>query len=378
MRRIGVLTGGGDAPGLNAVIRAVVKSAINVYGWEVYGIHDGFEGLIREGAEGVSPLDLRAVRGILPRGGTILGTVNYSTTGLLQRDPVTGRSIVTEWAKETARARLAELQIDALVIIGGDGTMTMGEQFYRAGVNLVGVPKTIDNDLPATEYTFGFDTAVDTATDAIDKLHTTAESHHRVMVLEVMGRNAGWIALYAGVAGGADVILIPELPFTVEAMCRKIARRRALGRRFSIIVVAEGAVPVGGAQFYEATSSGQERLGGIGEWVAAEISLRCNVQSRTVVLGHLQRGGSPSAFDRVLATRFGAEAVHLLADGRFGQVVTLECGQIIAVPLEAVTGRQRTVPPESSLIRTAQDLGISFGNEASRSTGEGVVTGEEA
>lgn len=366
MRRIGVLTGGGDAPGLNAVIRAVVKTAINVYGWEVYGIHDGFEGLLHEGGKGISPLDLQAVRGILPRGGTILGTVNESNTGLLQRDPVTGRSIVTEWAKETARARLAELQIDALVIIGGDGTMTLGEQFYHAGINLVGVPKTIDNDLPGTEFTFGFDTAVDTATEAIDKLHTTAESHHRVMVLEVMGRNAGWIALCAGVAGGADVILIPELPFTVQAICRKIERRRALGRRFSIIVVAEGAAPVGGAQFYEETSSGQARLTGIGEWVAAEVSLRCNVQARTVVLGHLQRGGSPSAFDRVLATRFGAEAVHLLVDGRFGHVVTLQCGQLVAVPLEEVTGRQRVVPMEDSLIRTARDLGISFGDESGR------------
>lgn len=365
VRRIGVLTGGGDAPGLNAVIRAVVKTAINDYGWEVYGIHDGFEGLLREGGEGVSPLDLRAVRGILPRGGTILGTVNYSITGLLQHDPATGRSLVTEWAKEIARARLAELGIEALVIIGGDGTMTLGEQFYRAGINLVGVPKTIDNDLPATEFTFGFDTAVDTATEAIDKLHTTAESHHRVMVLEVMGRNAGWIALYSGVAGGADVILIPELPFTIDAICRKIEHRQAIGRRFSIIVVAEGAAPVGGAQFYEASGGDQQRLGGIGEWVAAEVNLRCNVQVRAVVLGHLQRGGSPSAFDRVLASRFGSEAVHLLAAGHFGHVVTLQCGQVVAVPLEAVTGRQRAVPLDDSLIQTARSLGISFGDERS-------------
>lgn len=361
MKRIGVLTGGGDAPGLNAVIRAVVKTAINVYGWEVIGVHDGFEGLLYEGNVGISPLDFQAVRGILPRGGTILGAANHSNAQLVRRDPASGRFIVTEWAKERARERLAELQIDALVIIGGDGTMALGEQFYQAGINLVGVPKTIDNDLAATEFTFGFDTAVDTATEAIDKLHTTAESHHRVMVLEVMGRNAGWIALYAGVAGGADVILIPELPFTVQAICRKIEDRRAKGRRFSIVVAAEGAAPVGGEQIYE--SEDRQRLGGIGEWVAAEIARECQVQARTVVLGHLQRGGGPSAFDRVLATRFGAAAVELLAAGRFGHIVALQCGEIIAVPLEAVTGKQRQVPLQSGLIQAARHLGISFGDE---------------
>ncbi len=358
IKRIAVLTGGGDAPGLNAVIRAVVRTAIRQEGWEVLGIRNGFEGLLSDEEERIVPLPWESVSGLLARGGTILGAASHSNPRLFEASAQGPR--VSEWAKQRVRERLDVLGVDALVIIGGDGTMTMGQQFFEAGVPLVGVPKTIDNDLPATEFTFGFDSALDEATDALDRLHTTAESHDRVMVLEVMGRNSGWIALHAGVAGSADVILIPEIPFNIPAICEKIEERRARGRKFSIVVVAEGAMPEGGAQMY-VENQGQTSLGGVGAWVAQQVSELCEVQTRTVVLGHLQRGGSPSAFDRILATMFGASAVRLIAKGKFGYLTALQCGDIVSVPIKETVGEQKKVALDGKLVQTALGLGISFG-----------------
>ncbi len=357
--RIGVLTGGGDAPGLNAVIRAVTRTAIRQEGWEVLGVRYGFEGLLDDEEDNVISLGWMTVSGLLPRGGTILGAASHSNERLFEKNEQ-GLPVVSEWAKQRVRERLDELGIDALVIIGGDGTMTMGQQFFEAGVPLVGVPKTIDNDLPATEFTFGFDSALDEATDALDRLHTTAESHNRVIVLEVMGRNSGWIALHAGVAGSADVILIPEIPFTISEICEKIQDRQARGRKFSIVVVAEGARPRDGEQMY-IEYQGERSLGGIGHWVAQQVSDQCGAVTRTVVLGHLQRGGSPSAFDRILATQFGASAVRLIAKGKFGYLTTLQCGDITSIPITEAVGEQKKVPVDGKLVQTARGLGISFG-----------------
>lgn len=360
IKRIALLTGGGDAPGLNAVIRSATRTAILQEGWEVLGIRYGFEGLLAtDDPESVMPLSWENTSGLLYRGGTILGAASYSNDRLFVKD-AQGRPVVSDWAKRRVRERLQELGVDALVIIGGDGTMGMGQQFFEAGVPLVGVPKTIDNDLPVTEYTFGFDSAIDEATDALDRLHTTAESHDRVLVLEVMGRNSGWIALHAGVAGSADVILIPEIPFTIPAICEKIQERRRRGRKFSIVIVAEGAMPNGGEQMYH-DYKGQKSLGGIGDWVAEQISTQCGVESRTVVLGHLQRGGSPSAFDRILGTQFGASAIRLIAKGKFGYMTALQCGEIVSVLIKDAVGEQKKVPAEGKLVQTALGLGISFG-----------------
>ncbi|MCS6801023.1 MAG: ATP-dependent 6-phosphofructokinase [Chloroflexota bacterium] len=359
VRRIGVLTGGGDAPGLNAVIRAVVKTAIHEYGWEVIGIRNGFEGLIPPSSAG--PLTLDGVRGILPRGGTILGTANRGSP-FVRRVTAEGRVELVDQTPE-AIATLDELGIDALVVIGGDGTLNIAHELAKRGVPVVGVPKTIDNDLPETDQTFGFDTAVLTATEAIDKLHTTAESHHRVMVLEVMGRDAGWIAIHAGIAGGADVILIPEIPFHVRKVVEKIAERDRAGRHFSIVVVAEGAKAAGSGQFYvkpkDELSLG--RLGGIGEWLSDTLAMSSGHESRCTVLGHLQRGGTPTAFDRVLATRYGAAAARAIAKGRVNHMVALKGNVICEVPLEQCVGRIRTVPPDGELVQTARGLGISLG-----------------
>lgn len=360
IRRIAILTGGGDAPGLNAVIRSATRTAILQEGWEVLGIRYGFEGLLEDDdPDGVMPLDWSRTSGLLSRGGTVLGAASHSNARLFVKDEQ-GRPIVSDWAKGRVRERLEELGVDALIIIGGDGTMGMGQQFFEAGVPLVGVPKTIDNDLLATEYTFGFDSALDEATDALDRLHTTAESHDRVMVLEVMGRNSGWIALHAGVAGSADVILIPEIPFTIPKICEKITERRQRGRKFSIVVVAEGAMPAGGAQMY-IDHKGNKSLGGIGDWVAQQVSALSGVESRAVVLGHLQRGGSPSAFDRILATLFGASAVRLIAKGKFGYITALQCGDIVSVPIKDAIGEQKKVAVDGKLVQTALGLGISFG-----------------
>ncbi|HEX8684520.1 MAG TPA: ATP-dependent 6-phosphofructokinase [Ardenticatenaceae bacterium] len=366
IKRIAVLTGGGDAPGLNAVIRSVTRTAILQEGWEVLGVRYGFEGLLAaDDPESVMKLDWAGTSGLLYRGGTILGAASYTNEKLSFKNEK-GQSIVSDWAKQRVRERLRELEVDALVIIGGDGTMGMGQQFFEAGVPLVGVPKTIDNDLEATEFTFGFDSALDEATDALDRLHTTAESHDRVMVLEVMGRNSGWIALHSGVAGSADVILIPEIPFTIPAICEKIEERRRRGRKFSIVVVAEGAKPDGGEQMY-LDYEGKKSLGGIGQWVAEQITAQCGVESRTVVLGHLQRGGSPSAFDRILATLFGGSAVRLISKGKFGYMTALQCGDVVSVPIKEAIGGQKKVAVDGKLVQTARGLGISFGAPITRS-----------
>ncbi|HKE98075.1 MAG TPA: ATP-dependent 6-phosphofructokinase [Actinomycetes bacterium] len=355
IRRIGVLTSGGDAPGLNAVLRAVVKSAELEYGWRVVGIENGFEGLLTPPR--TRPLGLQEVRGLLPLGGTILGSTNkghftsVEVDGEQRRDPAPYR----ELAQNTRR-----LGIDALVVIGGEGSQGIASVLAQYGVRAIGVPKTIDNDLYGSDRTFGFDTALTVATEALDRLHTTAASHERVMVLEVMGRDAGWIALHSGVGGGADIILIPEIPFTIDAVVAKVQTRDMLGSSFSIIVVAEGAGEKDGGQIYQETTG---TLGGIGNYVAVETGRRTGKDARVVVLGHLQRGGVPTPYDRILATRFGAAAVRALADGRFGEVVVLRGGAITTLPMSECAGRVRTVPPDDEMILTARGIGIAFGDE---------------
>jgi 6-phosphofructokinase 1 len=355
--RIGVLTGGGDAPGLNAVIRAVVKAATTCH-CDVIGLEDSFDGLIeRDRWRRLAPRD---VTGILRVGGTILGTTNRGNPFAYPVETTGGTRDYSERCVEMFR----ELGLDALIVIGGDGTLAIAHQFHQRGIPIVGVPKTIDNDIVETTNTFGFDSAVACATEAIDRLHTTAESHHRVMVVEVMGRYAGWIALYAGVAGGADVILLPEIPFTLENVARHIKARDAYGARFSIVVVAEGAVPVGGKRslLKEGTPAVAERLGGIGAEVALGIESLTGKETRYVVLGHLQRGGAPTSFDRVLATRFGARAVELVMSKTFGHMVAFDPPDIVSVPLEKVVGRIRKVPPDFDVVRAARAIGISLGD----------------
>ncbi len=367
IRRIGVLTSGGDAPGLNAVIRAVVKTAEVEYGWKVVGIEDGFEGLLTP--PHISNLGLDSVRGLLPRGGTVLGSTNkghFSTKiidGVPQRDPAP--------YKEVAQ-NMRRLGLDALVVIGGEGSQGIASDFAKYGIRAIGVPKTIDNDLYGSDRTFGFDTALFVSTEAIDRLHTTAASHDRVMVLEVMGRHAGWIGLHSGLAGGADVILLPEIPFNMESVAAKVLAREYQGSKFSIIVVAEGAMLAGGTEHYIEDG----RLGGIGQHVGREIGRLTGKDTRVVVLGHLQRGGAPTPYDRVLATRFGCAAVRELANGNFGQIVVLKAGRLGTIPMAETAGKVRTVPPESDLIASARGLGISFGDEPAESledTAEALV-----
>ncbi|MFN8632579.1 MAG: ATP-dependent 6-phosphofructokinase [Chloroflexota bacterium] len=360
LRRVGVLTAGGDCPGLNAVIRAFVRTACGHYDWETVGIHDGFEGLLTP--DGTEPLAVEHVRGILGQGGTMLGTSNRCNPFAI-RSMVNGEIQVTDRSADVI-ARMKELEIGALVVIGGDGSMSIGLKFQKLGVKLVGVPKTIDNDLAATDVTFGFDTAVATATDAIDRLRSTADAHHRVMIVEVMGRDAGWLALEAGLAGGGDVILIPEIPFRVERVAEAIARRVSAGRRFSIVVVAEGAFPVGGAPIVQRKvgPDGFARLGGIGVWLADELGERIDHEVRATVLGHVQRGGSPTAFDRVLATRLGCAAAWLVGQGDFGKMVALQGNQIVPVPIEDAVRAQKRVPPTGDRVMTARYLGVSFGD----------------
>ena len=357
VKRIGILTGGGDAPGLNAVIRAVVKSA-NHYGIESIGLEDSFDGLIEPGR--TRPLTPHDVRGIMRLGGTVLGTVN--------RGNPFAYPIETSEGTRDYSARVIEMfhkmGLDALVCIGGDGTLAISYKFHQLGIPLVGVPKTIDNDIVGTTNCFGFDTAVAFATDAIDRLHTTAEAHRRFITVEVMGRYAGWIALYAGVAGGADAILIPEIPFDLECVAEKLMERDRWGARFSIIVVAEGAVPKGGklALIEEARAGHVERLGGIGAKVCDVIGQLTGKETRSVVLGHLQRGGAPTSFDRILATRFGAKAVELIRQGDFGKMVAFAPPDIIGRPLADVVGKTRTVPLDSDVLVTAKALGVTFGD----------------
>lgn len=355
-----MLTGGGDAPGLNAVIRAVVKTAVNVYGWSVVGIVDGYEGFLSETR--TRELGLDDVRGLLPRGGTILGTVNR---GHFASPEGEGRAAKDDPVYQEALRNFKKLGLDALVAIGGEGTLRTAYDFSCLGAPVVGVPKTIDNDVVGTELTFGFDTALDIATEAIDRLHTTAESHGRVLLVEVMGRHVGWIALQAGVAGGADVILIPEIPFDIEKVAAKVLERDRQGRRFSIIVVAEGARPSGGHEVYQDPGGAghQARLGGISSIVAHDVERVTGKESRVVVLGHLQRGGTPTAFDRMLASCYGSAAVRAIADGNLGQMVAWTCSQLTTLPLEQCVKAVKSVAPDHHLIRVARDLSISFAGE---------------
>ena len=356
-KQIGVLTGGGDAPGLNAVIRAVVKTATNVYGWSVLGILDGFEGLVGEGRNRV--LESDDVRGLLPRGGTILGTVNrgHFASGLAE-----GRAAKDEPVYQQALRNFEKLGLDALVVIGGEGSLRTAHEFSLLGMPVVGVPKTIDNDVVGTDLTFGFDTALDIATEAIDRLHSTAESHGRVLLVEVMGRHVGWIALQSGLAGGADVILIPEIPFFIEKAAEKIFQREKMGRHFSIVVVAEGAKRAGGEAVYQEPEGAHRprRLGGIAESIAGDIAQLTGKDSRVVVLGHLQRGGTPTAFDRMLASSYGSAAVRAIADGRFGQMVAWNSSNLDLVPLGRCVKTPKSVPLDHYLIQVARDLSISF------------------
>jgi ATP-dependent phosphofructokinase / diphosphate-dependent phosphofructokinase len=358
-RTIGIVTGGGDAPGLNAVIRAVVKTATCEYGVRVIGIEDGFEGLL--GSTKTRLLSASDVRGLLPRGGTILGTRNRGR--FVERAP-DGTASTSQSVYEEALSNMKVLGIDALVVLGGEGTLTIGAEFDKFGIPVCGVPKTIDNDLACTELTFGFVTALDIATEALDRLHTTAESHDRVMILEVMGRHAGWIALHSGIAGGADVILIPEIPFSIESVAERVRSRDLSGSNFSIIVVAEGAVQIGHELIYQdkGDSLHAPRLGGIGLHCQRELESLTGRETRCVVLGHLQRGGRPNAFDRMLATNFGSCAVRALANGETGVMVALQASDVVTVPLSEAIANTKTVPPNGQLVRTARDTGISFGS----------------
>jgi 6-phosphofructokinase 1 len=362
VRRIGVLTGGGDAPGLNAVIRAVVKACRLTHRVRVVGIMNGFSGLV-EGRW--KELEREDISGLLPRGGTILGTTNRGNPfQYVYRRPDGEEEVID--ASRTVLKNVEKLGLDSLIVIGGDGSLSIAERFYRElGLPVVGVPKTIDNDISATEVTFGFATALESATSALDRLHTTAESHHRVMLLEVMGREAGWIALHAGIAGGAHMILIPEIPFRFEPLLEKIRARERLGRPFSLVVVAEGAAPQGGEQVFASEDSvtGWKRLGGVSYSLAKTIADLSGYEVRVTVLGHIQRGGTPVPVDRILATRFGVEAVRLAVEGRFGNTVALRCNEIVAVPLAEAIGHLKRVDPKCQMVQTARGVGIVFGDE---------------
>jgi ATP-dependent phosphofructokinase / diphosphate-dependent phosphofructokinase len=355
--RIGVLTGGGDAPGLNAVIRAVVKASVNA-GIEVVGLEDSFDGLLDPSRTRV--LTARDVTGILRLGGTILGTTNRGNPFEYPLSPGDGHANYSEKVVQT----FSKMKLDALVVIGGDGTLQIAHQFYLMGIPVVGVPKTIDNDIWGTTSCFGFDTAVAFASDAIDRLHTTAEAHRRIIVVEVMGRYAGWIALHAGVAGGADVILIPEISYDLEKIVVRLRERESFGAKFSIVVVAEGAKPTGGniTVLQHADAGHVERLGGVGAIVATQLQEKTGKETRYVVLGHLQRGGAPTSFDRVLATRFGGAAVELLTRGVFGRMVANNPPDIIPIPLADVVGKTKTISLDSDLLRTARAIGVGFGD----------------
>jgi len=355
---IGILTAGGDCPGLNAVIRAVVKAG-QCTGFKTLGFRGGYEGLLSP-CEPME-LDYNRMDGMLVRGGTILGSANKgrfaAKTGMGEVRGIDPRIL------EEAAANARSLGLRALVAVGGDGSLTIAQQLSAHGVNIVGVPKTIDNDLECTDQTFGFDTAMDCATNALDRLHTTAESHGRVIVLEVMGRHSGWIALHAGIAGGGDVILIPEIAFSWESVVEKIDVRERAGKKFTLIVVAEGAAPVGRGQAVQESEEGREvRLGGMGAIVADEIARRTGKETRTVVLGHLQRGGAPTSFDRLLCTRYGEAAVRLIRAGTYGCMVSLRGTKIVEVPISRAVGRVRRVDPDGELVLAAKSLGIGFGD----------------
>ncbi|KAA0228291.1 ATP-dependent 6-phosphofructokinase [candidate division KSB1 bacterium] len=362
LKRLGILTGGGDCPGLNAVIRAVAKPAMNEYNAAVFGIEDGFEGLVEGRMRQLANAD---VSGIINLGGTILGTSNKGDPWHYPDESVNGKVEIVD-ASSRAIKNYKRWGLDALVAIGGDGTMQISKKLTDHGLNVVGVPKTIDNDLSATDVTFGYDSALAVATEAIDRLHTTASSHHRVMVIEVMGRYAGWIALGAGLAGGADIILIPEIPFAWKSVFRKVIDRSVHGKRFSIVCVAEGTkCPDVGeiVKEMDVKRTDAKRLGGVGEFVAEQIALGTELETRVTVLGHLQRGGSPTPYDRILATNFGAKAVALCAAGNFGQMVALRGSEVVSVPIKEAIAKQKLVPHNHAMVLSARAVGTSFGDD---------------
>ena len=360
IRRIGVLTGGGDCPGLNAVIRAVTKSAIFRYGIEVIGIEDGFEGLV---LDRMHPINSSDVSNILTLGGTILGTNNRCDP---QRYPVTVDGVEElQDVSERVMGHIRDRKLDALVVIGGDGTMTVASNFARRGVNCIGVPKTIDNDLEGSDVTFGFATATYVATMALDRIHTTAASHHRAMLVEVMGRNAGWIALYSGIASGADIILLPEIPFDYHKVCQKVVDRSKHHKRFSIVCVSEGAKPIDGEQVvdhYDHTSPDPIRLGGVSRMLADHIEKETGIETRTTILGHVQRGGTPVPEDRLLATAFGHAAVSKLMEGKQNRMVVMKGRTVTDIDLFEVANKQRLVPLGHPMIEAARDMDTSFGD----------------
>ncbi|GAB4554324.1 MAG: 6-phosphofructokinase [Geothermobacteraceae bacterium] len=358
--KIAISTGGGDCPGLNAVIRGVVRAAVYQYGWEVVGIRDGLDGLVH-GWDPV-PLGLDQVKGILSRGGTIIGTTNKGNPFAYEVEE-NGKKVLKDLSDKVLE-NWRKLGADALVMIGGDGTLGIGRKLMQKGIPAVFVPKTIDNDVGATDATFGYHTAVHIVTEALDRLHTTAESHRRAMVVEVMGRYAGWIALEAGIAGSADVILMPEIPYDLDAVFHKIEGRKKLGRNFSVVVVAEGAIQKEGTRVVKVAAddnAGIERLGGIGAVVARQIEEGLGIETRTVVLGHVQRGGTPTHTDRILGSRFGVQAVELIRNREFGKMVALKGQEIVSVPVERAIDNLRLVDPDSQLVRTAEALGICCG-----------------
>lgn len=359
IKKIGVLTGGGDCPGLNAVLRAVVKTAIGKYGYEVIGFKDGYRGLV---LNKFVKLNMEDASGLLDKGGTILGTSNMDNPFhfRIEKDGKVEYKDMSDRVIEN----LDMHDIDALVLVGGEGTMTSARDLAKKGVKVIGVPKTIDNDLDGTDLTFGFMTAVDTATEAIDKLHSTAESHHRVMILEVMGRYAGWIALEAGIAGGADIVLIPEIPYDIHKVAQKILYRKNEGKSFSIVVVAEGAKSIDGDLVVSKVienSPDPIRLGGIGNVISAQLEELTGIESRVTVLGHLQRGGRPVPYDRILSTRFGVAAINLIAEEKFGRMVSLQGNRITSVEIEEAVKNLKTIDPRGELITISRDLGTCFG-----------------
>lgn len=360
IKRIGILTGGGDCPGLNAVIRAVVKTAYNDYGIETIGFMDGYEGLV-EGR--YRDLPIREVSGLLSQGGTVLGTSNRADP--FRFPSLDGDNWVYQDRSEQCLRNFESVGLDALVAIGGDGTMAASAGLAKKGLPIVGIPKTIDNDLDGTDVTFGFDSALSVATEAIDRIHTTAQSHHRVMIIEVMGRYAGWLSLFSGVAAGGDIILVPEIPYDIDAVCNQVKKRSSVGKNFSIVVVGEGSRPLGGSMVVARrvkNSPDAIRLGGVSHQLAAQIEGITNIECRVTILGHLLRGGSPSAFDRILATRFGVEAVHRLAQGEKNVMVSLRGNSIVNVPIAEVAGKTRRVTPEHPVVKAALSLGVCLGH----------------
>lgn len=363
IERIGILTGGGDCPGLNAVIRAVAKAAIYQHGLEVWGIEDGFLGLIRNRMRLLGRDDLS---NILTRGGTILGTSNTANPSKFMVGIDQNGQPVFEDVTQRVIEHIAERQLDVIVCVGGDGTMTGAAGLISHGVRCIGVPKTIDNDLMHTEITFGFQTAVNTAVEALDRIHTTASSHHRVMLVEIMGRNAGWLALTSGLASGADVVLIPEIPYDLDVICDYCLKRSKYGKSFTIIAVSEGAKPVGGEVTVERVVAGSPdpiRLGGVSNALCRQIEAATRIECRATILGHVQRGGTPVPADRVLGTLFGHKALELALSGQFNQIVVSQHGRITSVPIESVAGQQRLVPLDHPLIKAARAVGTSFGDK---------------